>query len=44
MHGRYLAGTVGANFSATPPVLCDGGVAGQTTCAINNLKTVYVAA
>ena len=40
----YVAGTVGANMTRTPPTLCPGGIAKETACALENVQTVLKAA
>ena len=40
----YVAGTIGANMTTTPPTLCSGGIANETACALQNIATALKAA
>ena len=40
----YVAGTIGANMTASPPYKCAGGIKNETSCALANIATVLEAA
>ena len=40
----YVAGTIGANMTASPPSKCAGGIRNETKCALGNIAYVLEAA